>query len=108
MNKPFPWLMRSAEVRISGSVVAVSAHGLTVRCPLSAVLAAAIWEQLGVQAGKVSVHIQGEAAKVWLTWDGLKVEIGPYTINRVLQNDRWYNFLKSRQEIEMEYEMAVA
>jgi len=108
MKQPFPWLMKSAEVRIAGDTVSVSVHGLTVRYPLRKDLAAAIWEQLGVEPGRVSVEITGEAAKVWLAWDGVALEIGPLRIHRVLRNDNWYNFLKSRQEKEMEAEKVAA
>lgn len=108
MKQPFPWLMRSAEVRISGETLQVSAHNLTFRWPLRKELAAAVWEQLGARPGQVSVEIKGEAVQVWLAWDGITVEMGPLKIHRIVRNNNWYNWLKSRQEIEMEAEMVAA
>lgn len=102
MTPPLPMRIRNAEVRMAGTTVTVSAHGISMPAQLTEALAKAMWEKLGAQPGQVSVTVRGEAAHVELvrlsgyTGNGIRVCVGSLAFTRPVI-DRYWKVLYSQE-----------
>jgi uncharacterized membrane protein len=101
MMPPLPIQLKRAEVRIAGSVVSVSAHGVTIRTQLQPSMAEAMWEQLGARPDQVSVTVRGVAAGAELIRlgerrFGMRVWIGPLSV-RVPVMTRYWEVMRSQE-----------
>ncbi len=89
---PLPIQLKGAEIRMSGNVVAVSAHGIQIRTELQPPKAAAIWQGLGAKPDQVSVTIRGDVAGAELIRlgegrFGMRVWIGPMWFETSIRNN---------------------
>lgn len=109
MTPPLPWKLESAEVRIAGSIVSVSVHGMNIPTELTGALPGAIWNLLGTRPGQATVTISGrvEGVSVELIRGGIRVRIGPYRFDRRMFEAGWKE-VERRELWEREKQVAYA
>ena len=94
MTPPLPLKLTRAEVRMAGTRVTVSAHGLSIPTELDKTLADAMWAQVGARPGQVAMTLQGDMAGAELIRlsdrsRGMRVWIGPMSFRRPLLERYW-------------------
>ncbi len=88
LQRPFPWRMESAEVRIEGDVVEVWVHNLNIRTPVYPFRAEAMRESIGAGGRRTETVIAPEA-RVELVRRGIQVYVGPITFFRTVPLPAW-------------------